>query len=190
MLSMLATAKSVLSLLMTEGVAWTQSKDQGYLLLNERGRGPILGPRSGEGWDIPRNLSCSSLSGFSGDWAADVARSSTPLGLYVLPDVNRHKKIVSLGIFNVSSLFHMEGGRNRGRTIWAPKKIDINLLECWNKCELELVAFLLFPYPGVHCTLCLLCSGGGGGGKAPLPQKQLHRKWQTNPPSGCGPASI
>lgn len=101
--------------------------------------------------------------------------------------MNRHKKNVSLGIFNVSSLFHMEGGKNRGKTIWASKKIDINLLGYWNNCELELVAFLLFPHPGVHFTLCLLCSGGW---QSPLSSKAAAQKAANKSPSGCGPASV
>jgi len=54
--------------------------------------------------------------GCSGDWNADVAMSSTPLAVPVLPDVKRRNKNVSLHTFNISSLFHVEGGRNKGKT--------------------------------------------------------------------------
>lgn len=77
------------------------------------------------------------------------------------------------------------GSRKKGRTICTSKKIHINLLGYRNKLGLDLLAFLLFPYPDVHFTLCPFAVGKCGADTHtyphPAPQRQLQRKWKTNP---------
>lgn len=104
-----------------------------------------------------------------------MTRSSTPRpGLGVLPDVKEHKK--NVGVFIISSLFQLEIGRKKAITICTSKKkkkIHETLLRYRNKLGLDLLAFLLFPYPNVHFTLCPFAVGRCGA-EPPTPQKQLQ----------------